>query len=452
MKHLDEDVLAEYALLPDGPREDPKAAAHLAECAECTVRLNGLRTFLDALASPASWELAGVFDTGHGSDEDLFAFAAQAQQEYDDAAEALAPLLMNAVVFVRERVYRKPELRTLGAVRVLAEAANAACEREPIHARNLADAAVTIADALSAGRYPLDSIRALRGLAWKERANALRYLAEYDLALEALDHAGKELAHFGSRTYESATLSYIRSVILTYTDRLSEAAQQAALSAAIFTEYGDADSAMRARSVQAGVLYYRRDYRGAVEIFEELLAYAEGKRDRVETARQAYNAGACWIELGEGARAESLLNGARETYRLLGRRTEVAAADWKLGVIPRLAGDLKESVDRLRAAKAACEQLGMADEAANVTLDLMESLLLLGRSSEISSLCSEVMRYYKRAGKVHQALTAAAFLKEAASAGTIRPETVNHVRRFVEELDRRPELVFVPLIFVPPRD
>ncbi len=452
MSHLDEDVLAEYALLPDGPREDPETAAHLAQCAECTVRLNGIRVFLDALASPASWEISGALDTGRGSDEDLFDFADQAQQEYVDACEALAPLLMNAVAFVRERVDQKAEYRTLGAVRVLAEAANAACEREPIHARNLADAAVVIAEALSAGHYSLDSIRALRGLAWKERANALRYLAEYDAALEALDHAEKEFAHFGSRTFESANLSYIRSVILTYTDRLGEAAQQAALSAAIFTEYGDADRAMRARSVQAGVLYYCRDYRGAVAIFEELLAYAEGKGDRVETARQASNAAACWIELGDGVRAESLLIGARETYQLLGRRTEVAVADWKLGVIPRLAGDLKESVDRLRAAKAACEQLGMADEAANASLDLMESLILMGRTSEISPLCSEVMRYYKRAGKVHQALTAAAFLKEAASAGTIRTETVNHVRRFVEELDRRPELVFVPLIFVPPRD
>ncbi len=448
MSHLDEDHLAEYALLPDGPRKDPETAAHLAECAECTVRLNGIRAFLDALASPASWEMAGVLDAGHGSDDDLFTFAAQSQQEYVDAAEAFAPLLRNPVAFVRERVDRKKEYRTLGAVRVLAEAANAACEREPIHARNLADSAVTIADALSADDYPLDSIRALRGLAWKERANALRYLAEYDLALEALDHAAEELAHFGSRTFESANLSYIRSVILTYTDRLGDAAEQAALSAAIFTEYGDTDRAMRARSVHAGVLYYRRDYPGAVAIFEELLAYAEGKGDRVETARQAYNAGACWIELGEGARAEAFLVRAREVYSALRLRTEIARSDWKLAVTPRLAGDLKQSVARLRAAKAACDQLGMADEAANASLDLMESLLLVGQTSEIANLCSEVMRYYKRAGKVHQALTAAAFLKEAAIAGTIRTDTVKHVRRFVEQLDRWPDLVFVPLIFL----
>lgn len=86
----------------------------------------------------------------------------------------------------------------------------------------------------------------------------------------------------------------------------------------------------------------------------------------------------------------------------------------------------------------------MADEAANASLDLMESLLLSGDSLEIVSLCAEVTRYYRRAGKMRQALTAAAFLKEAAGAGTIRVETVQHVRRFVAQLDRQPDLLFVP--------
>jgi hypothetical protein len=38
-----------------------------------------------------------------------------------------------------------------------------------------------------------------------------------------------------------------------------------------------------------------------------------------------------------------------------------------------------------------------------------------------------------------------AFLKQAAATGTIRMETVKHVRRFVDALDRQPELLFVPL-------
>src|SRR5258708_3427311 len=175
------------------------------------------------------------------------------KQEYEEACAALAPLLTNAVAFVRERVSHNDRYRTLGAVRVLAEAANAACQREPVHARNLADAAVSLAHALPVKNYPSDSIRAIRGLAWKELANALRYLAEYDAAMDALDHAAFEIEHAGSCSFEFAELAYVRSSILMYADRLDEAERQAAESAAIFTEYGDADRAMRARIVQAGV-------------------------------------------------------------------------------------------------------------------------------------------------------------------------------------------------------
>jgi tetratricopeptide (TPR) repeat protein len=402
-----------------------------------------MRAFYDALATPQAWAEAGALDRD-SREAHLLAFAARVQNEYLTAAARLAPVLANAVAFVRERVELQEEYRTSGAVRVLAEAANAACEREPIHARNLADAAVAIADSLPSGKYPADSIRALRGLAWKERANALRYLAEYDEALAALGHAAHEFEHFGTRSFEFASLAYIRAVILTYTDRLDEATEQAALSASIFTDYADVDRAMRARSVQAGVLFYRHEYQAAAAIFEELFAYAESRNDAVEAARQSCNAAACWIELGDAQGAESRLNEAKKTYLSLGMHTEIAAADWKLGVASRLAGRLEESASRLRAAKESCESFGMADEAANACLDLMETFLLLGREREIPSLCSEVMRYYRRAGKVRQALTAAAFLREAATTGTIRMETVRHVRRFVDALGRQPELLFAP--------
>jgi len=143
---------------------------------------------------------------------------------------------------------------------------------------------------------------------------------------------------------------------------------------------------MRARSVEAGVLYYRREYQAAAAIFDELRAFAESKNDVVEVARQSCNAAACWIELGDGALAERLLSSAKETYRSLGLQTEVAAAEWKLGVAARVSGRFDESVDRLRAAKHVCERLAMPAESANASLDLIESLLLVGERREIASL------------------------------------------------------------------
>jgi hypothetical protein len=114
------------------------------------------------------------------------------------------------------------------------------------------------------------------------------------------------------------------------------------------------------------------------------------------------------------------------------------------GVLARVNGRFEESITQLRDAKKVSEDLALHAEAAQITLDLIESLILIGRTREVSALCSEVMRYFRRSGKLRQALTAAAFLKEAANLGTLRIGAVQHVRSFVQRLERLPDLLFAP--------
>jgi hypothetical protein len=445
MSHIDEDVLAEYILAGDG--DDPGFAAigrHLTECEECHTRFRGMTAFFDALTSHDVWEAS---EGGLGSvaqERAVLEFAARCQQEYVEARAALGPLLADAVSFILERAELRPEYRTSGAVRVLSEAANAACERNPLHARNLADAAVAIAERLSTDDYPRDTVHTLRGLAWKERANALRFLAEYPAALDALDHAEREFFGLGQSAFELGNLAYIRASVLMYMDRLAEASRQASESARIFAAHGDTQGWMRARGVEAGVLFYRREFAEAAIVFDQLRAYAESREDAIGIARHLCNMAACFLELGDAMRATPLLLDARRTYVERGVRTELVATDWKLGVLARVSGRFDESIEQLRAAKDASEELALPEEAAHVTLDLIESLLLVNRTGEIASLCSEVMRYFRRSGRLRQALTAAAFLKEAAAQGSIRVETVQHVRSFVQRLERQPDLLFAP--------
>lgn len=449
MIHIDEDALAEYALA-DGRNSSAFApiAGHLKGCEECQARYGRIAAFFEALMSPDMWEAADAGGAVAANQRAILEFAARSQQEYAEARRALAPVLADTVGFIRERIERDEGYRTGGAVRVLSEAANDACERNPLHARNLADAAVVIAEQLSTDDYPLDTVHTLRGLAWKERANALRFLAEYPSALDSLDHAQREFSRLGPHAFELGNLAYIRAVVFTYMDRLSEATTQAVESARIFAAYGDEERWMRARSVEAGVLFYRSEFAEAARAFEQLRAYAESKGDAIEMARQSYNMATCFLELGDAARATPLLLDARLTYARREVRTEVVRADWKLAVLARVTGRFEESIAQLRAVRKASEELGMADEAANVTLDLMESLLLTGRKQEIVKLCNDVMRHYRRAGKLRQALTAAAYLKEAATEGRIGVKAVQHVRSFVQRLDRQPDLLFTP----PPSD
>jgi hypothetical protein len=449
MTHIDEDALAEY-VLADGRNgcEFAAIASHLSACEECQARHRGMAAFFDALTSRDMWEAADAGAGAAANERAILEFAARSQEEYAEARKALAPLIADTVGFIRERIERDEEYRTGGAVRVLSEAANDACERNPLHARNLADTAVVIAERLSTDDYPLDTVQTLRSLAWKERANALRFLAEYPAALDALDHAQRELYRLGPHAFELGNIAYIRAVVFTYMDRLAEATAQAVESARIFAAYGDEERWMRARSVEAGVLFYRSEFAEAARAFEQLRAYAESKNDAIETARQSYNMATCFLELGDVARATPLLLDARRTFEDRDVRTEVVRTDWMLGVLARVAGRMEPSIAQLSAALKRCEELGMTDEAANVTLDLIESLLINGQTRPISGLCADVMRHYRRGGKLRQALMAAAFLKGAATAGNIDVRAVRHVRSFVQRLDRQPDLLFSP----PPSD
>jgi hypothetical protein len=445
MSHIHEDVLAAYILSGGGGVQESDAIAlHLTECEECQTRSRRMTTFFEALATRGVWDAteaeAGTIDRKRA----VLEFAARCQQEYTEARVALGPLLADAVGFILERAERHPEYRTSGAVRVLCEAANAACERNPLHARNLAEVAVAIAEQLSTSDYPADTVHTLRGLAWKERANALRFLAEYPAALDALDHAERELSGLGRNAFELGNIAYIRASVLMYMDRLDEATRQAAESARLFAAHGDTQGWMRARGVEAGVLFYRREFAEAASAFDQLRAYAESREDMIGMARHSCNMAACFLELGDGMRATPLLLDARRTYVQRGIRTELVATDWKLGVLARVSGRFEESIAQLRAAKDASEKLALPEEAAHVTLDLIESLLLVNRTGEIASLCSEVMRYFRRSGRLRQALTAAAFLKEATAEGSICVETVQHVRSFVQRLEWQPDIVFVP--------
>ena len=101
-----------------------------------------------------------------------------------------------------------------------------------------------------------------------------------------------------------------------------------------------------------------------------------------------------------------------------------------------------------RAERTAVDALRVRHRHALVTararLDLAEALLLLGRLEEVHSLCVDLIAFFERATMLTGALTAAAYLREAAANRTLTPTLIEHVRQYLTELERAPELRFVP--------
>lgn len=76
--------------------------------------------------------------------------------------------------------------------------------------------------------------------------------------------------------------------------------------------------------------------------------------------------------------------------------------------------------------------------------DLSEALLVFERSEEIVKVAAHAFRVLKKAGHLTGALTALAYLKEAAAKRQLTPETLKAVREYLRRVEREPDLLFAP--------
>jgi hypothetical protein len=97
----------------------------------------------------------------------------------------------------------------------------------------------------------------------------------------------------------------------------------------------------------------------------------------------------------------------------------------------------------LREVAAAFEQLGMVTDVGLVGLDIVEGLMAIGRVNEVGPLASHTFNIFREARMLTGALTAIAYLKEAAETGSLTAAVVNTVRSFLKQAERQPELLFV---------
>jgi tetratricopeptide (TPR) repeat protein len=443
MTHYSDDDLAWHSLKPR-----IEIAAHLHECAECSARHEAVLLFDAALSAGDTWtyprNLRSAEDPTRGH---LRQIASRLARETAEAERSLGPLIANPLPFIWKDVSRKRGFRTAGAVRVLCAAANAACERDPLHALNLADAALAIATSLNGTEHYLGiKVHQLVGHAWKERANALRYLGRFPGALDALDQAKRAYERADANPHDLAVLLYTRGIVFYRSARANEAEQCADEAAAIFAATGDRVRCLHARMLRATVRYSLQDFAGARDDYHALLARAKEEGDDLLAARLSSAAAQCELDLGDAKSAEPALLGALRVFEREGMETEMARIRWVLARVPLMDGRFAVAISQLRASRLECQQLGLANDDAYVALDLVEALVAAGANlQEVQKLCREVFATFKADGMVNEALTALAYLREATRARTITPEKVRQVRRFLTRLEDQPTLRFDPL-------
>jgi tetratricopeptide (TPR) repeat protein len=331
-----------------------------------------------------------------------------------------------------------------GVARRLSAHAHSVCLNEPLDALTFADAAISVAEMLPDDTYPAKAIYELRGTAWKERANAQRFLGQYPEALESLLRAERAYRHLASPSLGLSIVALVRGYVLCDQQRLDEAGAMAERAEHGFAHLGDEDRRMTALYLRAGIKFEARDINGAASLFRQVVSYAESTNNSLWIARGSDALGNCEVHrrnLGEGSMH---FHKALTLFRETGSASELIRTQWGIAHVLLHGGKQNEAIRRLRDVAAEFEKLGMITDAALVRLDLVDALLAIGQTRQIVDVATRLFRVFTAAGMLTGALTALAYLREVASAGTLTPDDVQSVRSFLRRAERQPALLFVP--------
>ncbi|MFP5247626.1 MAG: tetratricopeptide repeat protein, partial [Thermoanaerobaculia bacterium] len=294
-RHYDEVTLQDYLDDPDSFEGRTELESHVASCSHCRVTLEELRSFESALAADDVWDFAS--NAMLDPPEEIRELATLLAREERDADQLLAPFLTSPSSFRRANITAMPLMRTAGVVRRLCDESRELRERQPMHALVVADAAIALADQLPHDRYPDSLVDELRGSAWLERANVLRYLGRHAEAFDAADIATSAFARSPVAAFSNALVDYLRAVLYVETERPQDALRLVRKSARIFRQFGEEERYVHARIVEATVLFDQHRYRESRELFLSLIKIAKELGQATTLARLYGNVANCQLRL-----------------------------------------------------------------------------------------------------------------------------------------------------------
>ena len=443
MSHIPEGELALYAAHPEAIAEGRRGEveAHLAACAECQEAHDffAIRDDIgEDLAEADTWEPI----LGSATRDSLMEYGARVAEEDRDAEIVLKPFLDNPINTAWTTLLAKRRYRTGGVVRKLCAAAHGIHDNKPRIALTFADAAISVAEALPDDLYPARAVYRLRGTAWKERANAQLLLGEFPQAHESLDHAERAYSRTPHNGLGLSIVALVRAGVLKEQERFDEAMVLAERAERGFGHAGDEKRRMDAAFLRGSIMCEAGNADGALPIFRRIIEHGENTGNARWIALGSYAGGHCQVDRRNLEEASLLFHRALVIFREIGPEPERLLTEWGLARVVFHSGKLVEAIRRLKDVAAEFEKRSMVTYAADVGLDISEGLLALERWTEIVELAKHLFSEFMKAGMLTGALSAIAYLKEAAAAQRLTKHDLSAIRGFLRRAERQPSLQF----------
>jgi len=440
--HISEDELALYAFSAEevSPERRMAIERHTAACASCRATRDFFAVAEEDLGDLDMWERIA----GSATREALTAYAQRIAEEDEEAEELVKPLLDAPAKTARMNLLAQRRFRTGGVVRQLTNHAASIADSEPFAALTFADVAISIAEALPDDLYPARAVYEIRGRAWEKRGYAQYMLGEFKEAFESLAHAEHMYKRLASPWLGLARVEYSRAMVLYAQQHLDEAATVAKRAEQAFAHLGDDDQRMKATYLRGGIECEAHAIESAIALFQQVMEHGESRDDLAWIARASNALGYCEIQRENLGEASLHFHKALVLSREIGPESERITSEWGIALVLLHAGKRSEAIRRLRDAAAEFEKRGMVTEAAMVGLDIADGLLAQGYMQQIVELAKHMFDVFTDAGMLTGALTALAYIREVAAAGTLINEDLQVVRGFLRRAQRQPDLLFIP--------
>jgi tetratricopeptide (TPR) repeat protein len=188
----------------------------------------------------------------------------------------------------------------------------------------------------------------LRGVAWTERANALRAIGDLPDAIAACN---KALAVFSSEPVLDLEYEMARRLSAFIRHQMGESGEPLEMirrGIPVFRAHGDVAGELRSRNFEGLIVFDHGLYAEAMAIFESALVLAEPIEDHTTLASLHNNIGHCAQLLGDSRKAMDHLIIALKLFDAYGLVAERPRALWGLAKISAGAGRTDEALAQLR--------------------------------------------------------------------------------------------------------
>lgn len=337
-----------------------------------------------------------------------------------------------------------PAWKTAGFVHELTAAARDLLKSDARATVAMAQFAVVIAASLPTGKYPRAIRAQLEGGAWKELANAHRYLSEYDAALRALDAADRCLSVVDGLGFDRAVSRFARALVLSDLGRNDEALRLLDACVVDFEEHADRRRQAQCLQLRGMIESRHGQFRKAVATYERALTALDDADDDFTRACLRNNLGQAYGELNDTSSALASLREALTLFEKLQATGEVARTEWGVGRALLAGGRYEDAVQTLSGARRNLLALALPEEAGLAGLDLADGRLATGDTAAARQAVEEVVAEFRAAGLNQRALLALDYLRDVLPTPRARA-AVRHVWTYINDLRTSPEQVFLEL-------